>query len=177
ELACPGPDAAGAPNHSLQRTRAAEYSNDPAHWMLAGPSPGRPIAPPASDRDLDGMPNDWEIAHGLDPDDPSDAHADADGDSLSNLAEYLAGTDPRDPRSALALRLEFHESAGPVLTFDAVAHRSYSILARDDARLGAWETAFTAPAEPFDRQIILPITYPDAHGRARFFQVVTPARP
>lgn len=46
------------------------------------------------DTDGDGIPDAWEIAHGLNPNDPSDADQDLDGDGASNLAEYLAGTDP-----------------------------------------------------------------------------------
>ena len=48
------------------------------------------------DIDGDGMPNDWEIANGLNPLDPSDAALDNDGDGLSNLDEYLAGNNPAD---------------------------------------------------------------------------------
>jgi len=51
-------------------------------------------APPV-DTDGDGMPDDWEIAHGLNPKDPSDANLDSDGDGYTNLEEYLNGTDPR----------------------------------------------------------------------------------
>ncbi|UCE29504.1 MAG: PKD domain-containing protein, partial [Candidatus Bathyarchaeota archaeon] len=47
-----------------------------------------------SDDDNDGMSDDWEIIHGLDPLDPSDADLDPDGDSLSNIAEYQIGSDP-----------------------------------------------------------------------------------
>ncbi|HEV7485689.1 MAG TPA: Ig-like domain-containing protein [Thermoanaerobaculia bacterium] len=47
------------------------------------------------DRDGDGMPDDWEIANGLNPDDPSDALLDADGDALTNSQEFLIGTNPR----------------------------------------------------------------------------------
>lgn len=46
------------------------------------------------DRDEDGMADDWELAHGLNPNDPSDAALDPDGDGRSNLQEYLDGTDP-----------------------------------------------------------------------------------
>jgi hypothetical protein len=51
------------------------------------------------DSDLDGMPDEWEIRYGLDPDDSGDADSDADSDDLSNLNEYLAGTDPTDSDS------------------------------------------------------------------------------
>ncbi len=45
------------------------------------------------DSDGDGMPDEWEILYGLDPD-LDDADEDADGDHLTNLNEYLNGTDP-----------------------------------------------------------------------------------
>ncbi len=51
------------------------------------------------DKDGDGMSNDFEIAHGLDPLDPADAALDSDGDGFTNLEEFLAGTDPQDAGS------------------------------------------------------------------------------
>jgi uncharacterized delta-60 repeat protein len=48
------------------------------------------------DWDGDGLPDDWEIAHGLNPG-FDDADLDWDGDGLTNLQEYLRGTDPFNP--------------------------------------------------------------------------------
>ncbi len=48
-------------------------------------------APAPSDRDLDGIPDQWEQASNhLDPDDPADSKRDVDGDGLTNLEDYLA---------------------------------------------------------------------------------------
>jgi hypothetical protein len=49
------------------------------------------------DSDCDGMPDAWELAHGLNPYDPSDANLDPDGDGLTNLEEYRHRTDPHNP--------------------------------------------------------------------------------
>jgi len=50
---------------------------------------------PYKDSDGDGMPDDWEIAHGLNPNDPSDASGDLNGDGYTNIEEFINGTDPR----------------------------------------------------------------------------------
>ncbi len=46
------------------------------------------------DNDGDGMADDWEAAHSLNPQDPADALADTDGDGLTNLQEYQLGRNP-----------------------------------------------------------------------------------
>lgn len=47
--------------------------------------------PAPADTDKDGMPDDWENRHDLDPRNPEDRNADSDGDGYSNLEEYLNG--------------------------------------------------------------------------------------
>lgn len=61
------------------------------------------FAPTGGDSDGDGLPDAWEIAHGLDPADdgfnsPRQGPAgDLDGDGLPNLAELALGLDPAAP--------------------------------------------------------------------------------
>lgn len=59
--------------------------------------PDYPPAEPSADRDLDGMPDEWEIAHGLNPEDATDHSGDLDGDGYTNLEEFLNSTDPQKP--------------------------------------------------------------------------------
>jgi hypothetical protein len=58
----------------------------------AGTFPNQPLP----DADGDGIPYEWEVTHGLNPNDPADALKDNDGDGISNLDEYKKGTDPND---------------------------------------------------------------------------------
>jgi hypothetical protein len=50
------------------------------------------------DWDGDGIADDWEIAHGLNPR-VKDGGGDPDGDGVTNLMEYKRGTDPLNPDS------------------------------------------------------------------------------
>lgn len=83
------------------------------------------------DRDGDGMPDEWELAHGFDPDNPDDAQLDADGDGFTNLEEHLAGTDPRDPKShppyATKLRVKTVRQDRFRLRFEAIQQLADSV--------------------------------------------------
>lgn len=52
------------------------------------------VAPGDIDSDGDGLPNDWEIAHGFDPSDLSDSSDDPDQDSLITVDEFRLGLNP-----------------------------------------------------------------------------------
>jgi len=45
--------------------------------------------PAQLDRDQDGMPDNWELGQGLNPDNPEDRNGDPDGDGYTHLEEYL----------------------------------------------------------------------------------------
>lgn len=52
---------------------------------------------PFLDKDGDGMYDNWEVANGLDPNNPADATSDNDHDGLTAFDEFLLGTDPNNP--------------------------------------------------------------------------------
>jgi hypothetical protein len=52
---------------------------------------------PYADADDDGMPDAWESAHGLNPQDSADAARDPNGNGYCNIEEFLFELDPRAP--------------------------------------------------------------------------------
>ena len=78
------------------RQRRGQLINSPSE---VGGWPELRTTPAPLDTDRDGMPDAWEIAHGLDPRNPADRNADRDGDGYTNLEEYLNSLVPQAPKA------------------------------------------------------------------------------
>ena len=89
------------------------------------------------DSDGDGIPDDWELANGLNPFDLTDAARDNDGDGLANLAEYRAGTNPNDRTSYLRMLSIGGGAGGIQVSWGASSNRLYSVQRSSDLRAGS----------------------------------------
>ncbi|MDH3831916.1 MAG: tandem-95 repeat protein, partial [Gammaproteobacteria bacterium] len=95
------------------------FPNDPTETVdFDGDGIGNNADP---DDDNDGMPDSFEITHGLDLLDPSDASADADGDGYDNESEFRAGTDPNNngesPGTVAALHYKILANDGEIADY------------------------------------------------------------
>jgi len=124
------------------------------------------------DRDGDGMPNDWEVANMLDPEDPADADLDADLDGVSNRDEYRAQTDPRDPESFLKVSSVSVSGGEVTVRFNAVAGLTYTVQYRDSVESGMWSTLASVPAQASTGEVVLTDSSPAADQR--YYRLVTP---
>jgi hypothetical protein len=128
-----------------------------------------------ADSDGDGLPDEWEAAHGFSATNANDAILDHDADGASNAEEYLAGTDPLN--AAEALRLEWVRADDPntgAVRFLAVSNRTYTLMGREAfSPPEAWRPVADWLAAPTNRQVELTPPFNDSAGQ-KFFRLVTP---
>ena len=166
----PWPSAADGLGATLQRATANKFANDPVNWKAAAPNPGRANrSAEMADTDADGMPDEWETAFGLDPNNSNDADGDADGDGLTNVSEYLAGTDPGDAASALRLTAVNLANSKMSLVFEASQGRLIEIQSTPALGQAAWKSVLEVDVKSDGSQQVevdLPV------GEAQFFRLL-----
>jgi hypothetical protein len=141
-------------------------------------SPGEPNRLPPVDRDGDGMPDGWELLHGLDPSSGSDRDGDPDRDGQFNLAEFQTGTDPRDPSSVFRLDSEVTADGKVRLRFLGMAGRSYRVLRAEVRMDSGWSPISDVLTPASDGVLELTENDPGTGaGSVRFYRVQTPAVP
>jgi Bacterial TSP3 repeat len=129
------------------------------------------------DSDNDQLPDSWEIANNLNPNNPADAVLDTDGDGLTNEQEYAAGTNPQNSNSRFTAVAAPTATPGEfAITFNAVAGKSYTVRYKDDITAATW-----SPLQHFGPQTgsgpLTALDMPPVGTARRFYQVVTPQKP
>jgi hypothetical protein len=83
----------------------------------------------AGDSDNDGIPDDYELANGLNPNDPADAGSDSDNDSWDALSEYLMGTSASDGSERPVFEVVHVSDTQVEITYGPIlAGRTYEVL-------------------------------------------------
>jgi|GEM_PF-2242020 len=118
-------DAQASPQDGLHTYRvAAVDDNDQSSYS------NQSSLTTSDDSDGDGIPDAWETAHGLNPNDPTDAtELSANGDGLTNLQSYAQEIDPTQPYlTPPVITSASATDQGATLTWDSVTGAtSYSI--------------------------------------------------
>ena len=148
--------------------------DNPSNWQPSsadGGSPGQEDSPP-SDDDQDGLPDDWELAHGLNPA-ANDAALDFDGDGANNAHEFLAGTNPGDAASRLELGLSLGQAGELLVEFTMQPGRQY-FLETATTIDGEWGSmpgdVYQPTPEAISKTIRVPQAVPET-GKNRFFRL------
>lgn len=170
--ASPWPEGAAGTGQSLQRRTLPDYANDPMNWFVAASTAGALGAQTSEDVDGDGMPDLWELQNGLNVF-LANGTGDADADGFSNYAEWVAGTNPHSAASVLKLAATTSGGGVVQLGFQAMAGRSYTLLAAPQADAEVWFSVANITAVATNRNILL--TQPTSGGQ--FYRLVTPAQP
>lgn len=129
------------------------------------------------DSDGDGLPNAWELAHGLRTNDASDAVLDFDLDGVSNRDEYTAGTNPTNAQSVLRIETTLRTNAATMLSFRAVSNKTYTVEASLKAEAAPWLRVADVPAVRTNRTVTIVDKDTSSFEAARYYRLITPRRP
>ena len=117
------------------------------------------------DTDGDGLPDAWELANQLNPNDIASQHGasgDPDFDGLTNLQEYLAGTNPMNPDSSLRIVNVESKNSSISLTWSSQPNKLYRIESSTDmihwAVLSVGSTTFKTVGLKGQTSIDLPVS-------------------
>ncbi|HKX61931.1 MAG TPA: Ig-like domain-containing protein, partial [Verrucomicrobiae bacterium] len=162
-LVLTGVQAAQAGNYSVVVANAIASVTSSTAVLSVGGS--------GQDTDGDGLPDEWEVAFGLNPMNGADRTGDPDNDRASNWDEYVAGTNPTNALSCLKLNLLSRGAAG-VLSFVAAPNTVYTLESQDQLGPGAWTTVTEVGARSTNRTAIV---VDPSTGQSRFYRLSTPS--
>ncbi|HYG36703.1 MAG TPA: lamin tail domain-containing protein, partial [Clostridia bacterium] len=169
----PWPANAVGTGNSLQRIDGIVFGNDPANWKASSVTPGQSNS---VDTDGDGLPDDWEIANGLNHNDPNGTNGslgDPDNDGMSNQQEYVAGTSPTNKLDYLKFDQVSFFSSGVLLEFTPRAGRTYTIERLDSFEPGnSWTVLESSITGTTTRQFWQPL-----NQSARFYRIKAEVSP
>jgi hypothetical protein len=103
-------------------------SVSPSHQVLGYP-----------DTDNDHLPDYWEKHYVKDM--SKDGSLDSDGDGRNNLQEFVEGTSPSNAHSFFQPELQWSESLGNCLVWNAVDNRAYRVMKSPDLSFNSWVVA------------------------------------
>ncbi len=126
------------------------------------------------DSDGDGVPDHWEIAHGMITNSAADGLLDNDNDGMINRDEYFAGTRPNDSNSVLRVSMLF--TNGVPLQFIAQSNITYTIQYRTNLDGSVWQALSNVAPAPGVRPILFD-SPPGTTNGPRYFRVLVPPVP
>jgi hypothetical protein len=120
-------------------------TNPCAHFVNSGGAViyNTAVLPPNGDADGDGIPNGYEISHGLNALDPANANQDTDGDGLTDLQEYLAGTDPTNSASAFRVTSIVRTNSNIRITWSTAGGHTNRVLIATPVPGGSFTNEFS----------------------------------
>ncbi len=171
-----GTNIAGATNLAFIRSNA-QPAHAGAYVLVTTNSLGAATSQVATltvtnpDTDGDGLPDSWELAYGLNPNNPADASADNDGDGMSNLAEFRAGTNPTN--AASVLRVQWLSFSPARVQFVAQSNVAYTVQYQSNLAATPWLNLSGVAAQSLIRTVQVNDPVPMTNA-TRFYRVVLP---